>query len=96
MRTEPQKFPEVWSSDEEFWIYDSLGEMLDNQDHLNIGDLVYVGEKHPPDDVLIDADSVIGLFEEAADNVAPEECAGDWPDRDSIPPGAVEGLDQFL
>jgi hypothetical protein len=40
---------EYWSRDEENFSYESLGELLDSHDDLEIGDVVYVGRRIVPD-----------------------------------------------
>jgi hypothetical protein len=70
---------ECWSSDEENFLYDSLGELLDAEE-IEVGQTVYVGEQSDASAYcLVDADDIVEMFNERAyDNFG--ECAEDWPD----------------
>lgn len=70
---------ECWSSDEENFRYDSLGELLDAEE-IDVGQTVYVGEQSDASAYgFVDADDIIEQFNERAyDEFG--ECAEDWPD----------------
>ena len=51
---------ECWSRDEEHFSYETLGELLDCNDDLQVGDTVYTGNGVTPDPAeWVDADDVI-------------------------------------
>lgn len=83
---------ECWSTDEETYNYDSLGELLDCND-LVAGDTVYMGHavNHDPTS-WFDADHVIEAIGEAAYGEAGEH-AEDYPD---VTPEAKAELQTFL
>lgn len=86
---------EAWSADEEFFNYDSLGELLDtHRDDLEVGQNVFVGDAVPADaGGFFDADDLLDrLGEVAYDNHG--ECAEDWPDK--VPLEAKKEFDDFL
>lgn len=62
-----------WSADESDFSADSLGELLDNNDDINIGDVVYYAEKKPPSAYdLCDADLVLEQIQCSADDIGGE------------------------
>lgn len=70
---------ECWSTDEETYSYDTLGELLDCNE-LVAGDIVYVGHAIDHDPTWwFDADQVIEAIGEAAHGDAGEH-AEDYPD----------------
>jgi hypothetical protein len=71
---------ECWSRDEEQFSYDTLGELLDNHDDLDVGDTVYTGVAETPDPAeWVDADDIIEqLACRAGDDCG--EFADDYPD----------------
>ena len=84
---------ETWSADEELFNCDSLGELLDENDDLEVGASVWKGEKFPINTAgYVDADDVIEMLgERAYDDVG--EFAEDWPD---VPDEARQELDLLL
>lgn len=71
---------QVWSRDEEYFNFSDLGELLDTYDDLEVGQVVYVGDKVPQDpSSWFDADDLVEeLGNHAYDTCG--ECAEDWPD----------------
>jgi hypothetical protein len=71
---------ECWSTDEETFNYDTLGELLDCNDELTAGSVVYMGHAADHDPTAwFSADHVIGALGEAAYDEAGEH-AQDYPD----------------
>lgn len=69
-----------WSSDEENFRYDTLSELLDSNDELVAGSVVYVGEAVVPRlSQLCDADDVMEIMRDRADEIAGEYADG-YPD----------------
>lgn len=83
----------VWSSNNEDFTCDELAELLDMNDDLAIGDVVFIGEVAPIQTKhLCDADDVIEMIgERAYDEVG--EYADDYPD---VTPEARAELDALL
>lgn len=71
---------ECWSTDEETYNYDSLGELLDCNSELEAGTVVFVGHAvdHDPTS-WFDADQVIDAIADAAYGEAREHAEG-YPD----------------
>lgn len=91
---EEKRIPdETWSANEELFNCDSLGELLDENDDLDVGATVWKGEKFPINTAgYIDAGDVIEMLgERAYDDVG--EFAEDWPD---VPDEAHQELDALL
>lgn len=84
---------ETWSADEELFNCDSLGDLLDENDDLEVGATVWKGEKFPINTTgYVDAGDVIEMLgERAYDDVG--EFAEDWPD---VPDEARQELDALL
>lgn len=91
--TDQSSKDEVWSRDDEFYAYQTLGDLLDSHDDLNVGDQVYVGEREDADPAsFYDADDLIEhLGDRAYDNHG--EAAEGWPD---VPKEAKAEFDAFL
>lgn len=71
-----QDADECWSADQELFRADSLGELIDSND-LEVGRVVWVGIKsYPKPSRLCDADDIITMMGERAD-----EIAGEWADN---------------
>lgn len=85
---------ETWSRDDESFHCDSLGELVDTyRDDLEVGQVVYVGEKSPPDPAaFFDADDLIERLNEQAYD-AHGECAEDWPE---VTKAAKDEFNDFL
>jgi len=91
---EEKRIPdETWSANEELFNCDSLGELLDENDDLEVGATVWKGEKIPIKTAgYVDAGDVIEMLgERAYDDVG--EFAEDWPD---VPDEARQELDSLL
>ncbi|UXV17554.1 hypothetical protein N4P55_16815 [Pseudomonas fluorescens] len=91
---EEKRIPdETWSANEELFNCDSLGELLDENDDLEIGATVWKGEKFPVNIAgYVDVGDVIEMLgERAYDDVG--EFAEDWPD---VPDEARQELDALL
>lgn len=87
-----QLLAECWSVDDEFFKYESLGDLIDSND-IEVGHTVYRGRPAPvePKD-LIDADDIIEMLgERAQDTVG--EAAEDYPD---VSDEAAAELDDIL
>lgn len=69
----------VWSNDDEYFIYDSLQELLSQEEGVGVGATVSFGEKEDADvSTLVDADDVVEMIgERAYDNFG--ESAEDFP-----------------
>jgi hypothetical protein len=84
---------EYWSRDEEHFSYETLGELLDCNDDLEVGDTVYTGNGITPDPAeWVDADDVI---EQLACRAYDEsgEFAEDYPE---VSEEAKAELDELL
>ena len=84
----------TWSQDEETFHCDTLGELIDTyRDSLEVGQVVYFGEKAPPNPAaFFSADDLIDyLNEQAYDSHG--ECAEDWPEATEA---AKAEFDTFL
>lgn len=81
-----------WSADGETYNYDSLSELLDCNDDIEAGRVVYFGEASRPGTTWIDADDVIEMIGERAYDVGGEsaEC---FPE---VSPEAIVELSQLL
>ena len=91
---EQKRIPdETWSANEELFNCDSLGELLDENDDLEVGATVWKGEKFPINTAgYVDASDIIEMLgERAYDDVG--EFAEDWPD---VPDEARQELDALL
>lgn len=72
---------ECWSADEENFSATSLGQLLDENDHLKAGDTVWVGvAQHPKPEQLFNSDWLIENMGEAAYDIAGEHGGEDYPD----------------
>lgn len=84
---------EVWSRDEEYFNFSDLGELLDTYDDLEVGQVVYVGERVPQDpSAWFDADDLIEELSCRAYDAC-GECAEDWPD---VTPEAKEEFNALV
>jgi hypothetical protein len=84
---------ECWSANQEDFIYETLGDLLDANDELEAGSTVYVGEAESPSyKQLCSADDVIEMMGERAYDVG-GEWAEDFPD---VTKEAVQELDALL
>lgn len=81
-----------WSTDDENFSYETLDELLDSNKDIKAGDVVSVGVKQPHDTNWVDADDVISMIGERADDVA-GEYAENFP---NVSEQAIAELDQFL
>jgi hypothetical protein len=75
------KLDQCWSVDECDFEYETLGDLLDSNDELGVGDVVYVGTpvRHAPSTFIDDADNIIErMGERAYDEHG--EFADDYPD----------------
>lgn len=90
----PETSPdEVWSYDEEFFNFSDLGELIDTYDDLEVGQVVYVGDRMPQDPAeWYSADDLIEAIGERAYDTC-GECAEGWPD---VTPEAKEEFETFL
>ena len=84
---------ETWSANDELFNCDSLSELLDENDELEVGATVWRGEKSPINITgYIDAGDIIEMLgERAYDDVG--EFAEDWPD---VPDAARQELEELL
>lgn len=88
-----QEIKECWSVDEENFRYDSLQDLLDSNDELQAGDVVYVGNaKHPKPEQLCDADDIIEMMKDRAWDIV-GEYAEDYPE---VSDEAHKELDDFI
>lgn len=80
MPEETKSLDETWSANDEMFNCDSLGELLNENDELELGDKVWRGDKFPVDITgYVDASDIIEMLgERAYDDVG--EVAEDWPD----------------
>lgn len=87
------KTDECWSRDNEWFGCTSLGELIDENDDLEVGQTVFVADSEPADtSSLIDAEDVIEMLRARAyDNYG--ESAEDWPD---VSPEQKKELDDML
>lgn len=84
---------ECWSADEELFNADSFGELLDMNDHLEVGNIVWCGTKvRPGTKELCDADDIIDMIGNRASDIG-GEWADDYPD---VSKEASSELDEFL
>lgn len=84
---------ECWSRDNEWFGCTSLGELIDENDDFEVGQIVFVADAEPADTSgLVDAGDVIEMLgERAYDNYG--ESAEDWPD---VSPEQKKELDDLL
>lgn len=84
---------ECWSVDEECFNAQSLGDLVDSNYGLEVGQTVWVGDAlHPDAGSYVDAESVIEqMGERASDDCG--EAAEDYPDVDKE---AMQELDDLL
>ncbi|SEN72963.1 hypothetical protein SAMN05216404_106211 [Nitrosospira multiformis] len=84
---------ECWSTDEENFRYDCLDDLLDSNDDLEVGGVVYVGNaKHPKPEQLCDADDIIDRISDNAWDIG-GEYAEDYP---NVTREAHQELDDFI
>lgn len=87
-----QEIRECWSLDEMNFCND-LHDLLDSNDELKTGDVVYVGEAHyPKPEHLCSADDIIGMIGDRAWDIG-DEHAEDYP---NVSREAVQELDDLL
>lgn len=73
---------ECWSADQEDFAAQSIGELFDRNEELKPGDTVWVGEAVKPEpSQLIDADDIVTMMGERADDLVGEHADG-YPDVD--------------
>jgi hypothetical protein len=79
----PDEAPiECWSADQEDFNAQSIGELFDHNEELKPGDTVWVGEAVKPEpSQLIDADDIVTMMGERADDLVGEHADG-YPDVD--------------
>ena len=91
MSTEITK--ECWSDNNEDFNCDDLGDLLDNNDELTVGSVVYVGDAVPPKTSdLFDAEDAIELMGERAYEIG-GEYGDSYPD---VTPEATEELEAVI
>lgn len=93
MATENQSYSECWSSNGEDFNSDSLEDLLDINDHLEVGDTVWKADAVKPDPTsYVSASDVIELISERASDDG-GEYAEDFPD---VSKEAATELDELL
>lgn len=88
-----KELQECWSADEENFNHNCLQDLLDSNDELKVGDVVYVGlAKHPEPGQICDADDIIDRMSDNAWDIG-GEYAEDYPD---VTKEAHQELDDFI
>src|SRR5471030_1432361 len=89
----PLAHDECWSANEEDFNSGSLGELIDRNDHLEVGATVYVADAEPIAlSRLVDAEDVLDTMRDRASDIVGEH-ADDYPDVDK---GAEAELSELL
>lgn len=84
---------ECWSADEENFNHNCLQDLLDSNDELKVGDVVYVGlAKHPEPGQICDAYDIIDVMERCSWDIG-GEYAADYPD---VTKEAHQELDELI
>lgn len=93
MSEESNFHEDTWSANDEMFNCDNLNELLNENDNLAAGDIVWKGEKFPVKiAAYVDAGDIIEMLgERAYDDVG--EVAEDWPD---VSAEARQELDAIL
>lgn len=88
-----QESQECWSAEDGHFRYDCLQDLLDSNDELKVGDMVYVGNaKHTEPSRICNATDIIDVMERRSWDIG-GEYAEDYP---NVSKEAHQELDDFI